>query len=191
MRNWVSSSANPRCCSQRTRCTSDTFDALLPPSSGRVNIDSPKNAPPDVDPVEAAHEPALVPRLDAVCVAGPVQPHVGVDHALVDPAQVTVGPGGRARPHDRLERGVAAHLEPAAADLAGEVAGHMEPVKRKHGPGVGAEPLDFVRHGVGHGKQALAVGPQQQRGCQPSGIGFHPPIGYDPPCRETLSAKPL
>ena len=134
--------------------------------------------PPDVHAVEPADEVALEPGLHAVSVPEPLQGGVRLDHPPIDPAQVVVGARLGAGPDDRVEGGVAADLEPAAANLPPEIARDVERLEGNNPARVGAVPLDHARPGVGHRKEPVAVCPQQGLGREDLrievGVGWWP-----------------
>ena len=99
----------------------------------RWNFDSAANRPPIADAVEPAREALLVPCLDRVGPAEPMQALVGCDEPGVDPA---VRPAGVCAAPDHIREG-GVEAEVVASCRAAEGARGSEAGKRDHRPARG------------------------------------------------------
>ena len=91
---------------------------------------SPKKAPPQADPIEAAHEAVALVNLDSVAVPGFEKLAVKLADAAADPGFLAVKSGRGAAGDDRIEIVVDPDFEHVRADGPGQALGKVEAVER-------------------------------------------------------------
>src|SRR5690606_40288063 len=120
------------------------------------------------DAVEPTREhgpplPLVVPALDGVREAAPVEPRERRGDLAGDPGGRAARRGGGAGADDGLERRVRRHAVPPLPDDAGHGTGDVERLQREDGTGARGVPVDPVAvAGVRPGEEALAGGVEDE-----------------------------
>ena len=119
----------------------------------------------EADAIQPANQLVIVPGLDAVGVANPVQPDIKIPDPLVDPGVVAAGLRCGATGYDRLEGGVDRDRESVGAHGAGQPRSDAKTIERNDAPRLRLDPEQGgVVGALGHREDAAGVGAQQHFG---------------------------